>query len=65
MEGIMVWSIIYWVIVIGLIALFVISFTLFIRRLFVNQTVKMNKIAEIEKKLDNIIELLEKDRQPR
>ncbi|MDT9724093.1 DUF4083 domain-containing protein [Xylanibacillus composti] len=61
----MVWSIIYWVIVIGLIALFVISFTLFIRRLFVNQTVKMNKIAEIEKKLDNIIELLEKDRQPR
>lgn len=48
------------VIFVGLMALFVISFTLFIRRLLINSSIKSNQSVEIEKKLDKIIELLEK-----
>lgn len=51
---------IYQVIVLGLIVLFVVSFTLFIRRLLLNQQAKKHQLNELEKKLDKIIELLDK-----
>ena len=56
-------SIVYLIIIIGLIALFVVSFTLFIRRLLINSSIKSNRSIEIEKKLDKIIELLEIDKK--
>ncbi|WP_394514359.1 DUF4083 domain-containing protein [Priestia aryabhattai] len=56
-------SIVYLVIVIGLIALFVISFSLFMRRLLINSSLKTKHSIEIDKKLDKIIELLEKDKK--
>jgi hypothetical protein len=62
MGGLNVASIVYLCIIIGLIALFVVSFTLFIRRQLINSFVKSNQSVEIEKKLDKIIELLEKDK---
>ncbi|MDP5274104.1 DUF4083 family protein [Chengkuizengella axinellae] len=43
-----------------LIILFVVSFVLFIRKLLVNSSAKVVHNAEISKKLDRIIELLEK-----
>ncbi|MGW5887727.1 DUF4083 domain-containing protein [Priestia megaterium] len=57
-------SIVYLIVIIGLIALFVVSFTLFIRRLLINSSIKSNRSIEIEKKLDKIIELLEIDKKP-
>lgn len=39
----------------------VISFTLFIKRLLINATLRNNHSKEIELKLDRIIDLLEKD----
>ena len=51
---------IYQVIVLGLIVLFVVSFTLFIRRLLLNQQAKKHQLNELEKKLDKIIELMDK-----
>ncbi|MBO8173309.1 MAG: DUF4083 family protein [Bacillaceae bacterium] len=48
------------IVVIALVILFVISFTLFIRRLLVNSTEKVNQLRQIEKKLDQLIELMEK-----
>ncbi|KQL33635.1 DUF4083 domain-containing protein [Psychrobacillus sp. FJAT-21963] len=51
---------IYQVIVLGLIVLFVVSFTLFIRRLLLNQQAKQHQLNELEKKLDKIIELIDK-----
>ncbi|MBM7609811.1 Na+-transporting NADH:ubiquinone oxidoreductase subunit NqrF [Lysinibacillus composti] len=42
--------------VFGLIILFVVSFTLFIRRVLINSTIKNNEANEVEKKLDKIIE---------
>ncbi|WP_397538670.1 DUF4083 domain-containing protein [Rummeliibacillus pycnus] len=53
---------IYQIIVLGLIVLFVVSFTLFIRRLLLNQKAKRNQVNELEMKLDKIIELMEKDK---
>lgn len=50
------------VIVLGLVILFVVSFTLFIRRLLVNQQVKNSQLNELEKKLDKIIGLMEKEK---
>lgn len=47
---------------IGLVLLFVISFTLFVRRLLVNSAVKNNQLKEIGKKLDRIIEHMEIDK---
>ncbi|WP_077618185.1 DUF4083 domain-containing protein [Bacillus sinesaloumensis] len=64
MEGLNVVSIVLMVIVIGLIALFIVSFTLFIRRIVMRSSVKDNQTNEIEKKLDKIIELLEKNKTP-
>jgi len=51
---------IYQVIVLGLIILFVVSFTLFIRKLLLNQQAKKHQLNELEKKLDKIIELMDK-----
>ena len=51
---------IYQIIVLGLIVLFVVSFTLFIRRLLLNQQAKKHQLNELEKKLDKIIELMDK-----
>ncbi|MED4063076.1 DUF4083 domain-containing protein [Priestia megaterium] len=56
-------SIVYLVIVIGLIALFIVSFSLFMRRLLINSSLKTKHSSEIDKKLDKIIELLEKDKK--
>ncbi|MGG0309102.1 DUF4083 family protein [Priestia megaterium] len=56
-------SIVYLIIIIGLIALFIVSFTLFIRRLLINSSIKSSCSIEIEKKLDKIIELLEIDKK--
>ncbi|PFK65077.1 DUF4083 domain-containing protein [Priestia megaterium] len=64
MDHFNVFSIVYLIIIIGLIALFVVSFTLFIRRLLINSSIKSNRSIEIEKKLDKIIELLEIDKKP-
>jgi len=52
---------IYQVLVLGLIVLFVVSFSLFIRRMLLNQQAKMHQLNELEKKLDKIIELMDKD----
>ncbi|KMJ59847.1 DNA mismatch repair protein MutT [Bacillus sp. LL01] len=54
-------SIVY-LILIGLIVLSVVSFTFIIRSLYINSSAKSKKTGEIEKKLDKIIALLEKDR---
>lgn len=62
MEGFYVVSALFWCVIIALIVLCVVSFTLFIRRLLINSSAKHHHIAEVEKKLDKIIELLEKDR---
>jgi len=43
--------------------LFVISFSLFMRRLLINSSLKTKHSIEIDKKLDKIIELLEKDKK--
>ncbi|MDI2588806.1 DUF4083 domain-containing protein [Psychrobacillus sp. NEAU-3TGS] len=51
-------EIIYQIIVWGLIILFVISFTLFIRRLLLNQQAQKNQLKEIEKKLDKLMRLM-------
>ncbi|MCM3155795.1 DUF4083 domain-containing protein [Priestia megaterium] len=63
MDSFSLVSIVYLVIVIGLISLFVVSFSLFIRRLLINSSLKNNHSIEIDKKLDKIIELLEKDKK--
>ncbi|MFE7083524.1 DUF4083 domain-containing protein [Priestia megaterium] len=63
MDSFSLVSILYFVIVIGLIALFVVSFILFIRRLLVNSSLTTNHSIKIDKKLDKIIELLEKDKE--
>ena len=54
---------IYQVIVLGLIVLFVVSFTLFIRRLLLNKQAKNHQLNEIEKKMDKIIELMDFKKQ--
>ncbi|ESU33505.1 hypothetical protein G3A_06185 [Bacillus sp. 17376] len=53
-------SIIYLGLVVALIVLFAFSFTLFIRRMLINSSQKRNQTVEIEKKLDKVIELLDK-----
>ncbi|MBE5103375.1 DUF4083 family protein [Bacillus aryabhattai] len=53
MDHFNVISIVYLIIIIGLIALFVVSFTQFIRRLLINSSIKSNRSIEIDKKLIN------------
>ncbi|WP_083248979.1 DUF4083 family protein [Bacillus solimangrovi] len=50
-------------IMICLFVLCIVSFSLFIRRLLTNSTVKANHSVEIDKKLDKIIELLEENKK--
>lgn len=54
-------SIVY-LILMGLIVLSVVSFTFIIRSLYANSSAKSKRNDEIEKKLDKIISLLDKDR---
>ncbi|WP_415813288.1 DUF4083 family protein [Mesobacillus thioparans] len=61
MESFNIASLIILGIVIILIILFVVSFTLFIRRMIINTSAKRIQTTEIEKKLDGIIALLEKN----
>ncbi|MCM3618426.1 DUF4083 domain-containing protein [Sutcliffiella horikoshii] len=61
MAGYDISSITY-LILFGLIVLSVISFIFIIRSLYSNSSAKSKKSDEIEKKLDKIIALLEKER---
>ncbi|TYS67433.1 DUF4083 domain-containing protein [Sutcliffiella horikoshii] len=52
---------IFQLVVFGLLILGSLSFTLFIRRLLVNASIKNQRLNNIEQKLDTIIEKLEKE----
>ncbi|ENQ3112280.1 DUF4083 domain-containing protein [Bacillus cereus] len=56
-----IFILIYICLVIGLIVLFFISFTLFIKRVLQSSAVKKQQVMHMNQKLDRIIELLEKD----
>ncbi|EJQ43073.1 hypothetical protein BWGOE4_19770 [Bacillus mycoides] len=58
-----IFTLIYTCLVIGLIVLFFVSFTLFIKRLLQNNTMKKQHVINMNQKLDRIIELLEKDKK--
>ncbi|HDX9653136.1 MULTISPECIES: DUF4083 domain-containing protein [Bacillus] len=58
-----IFTLIYTCLVIGLIVLFFLSFTLFIRRVFQNSVAKKQQVMHMNEKLDRIIELLEKDKK--
>ncbi|WP_242214253.1 DUF4083 domain-containing protein [Bacillus cereus group sp. BfR-BA-01383] len=58
-----IFTLIYTCLVIGLIVLFFISFTLFIKRLLQNSAAKKQHVFNMNQKLDRIIELLEKDKK--
>ncbi|MEH6935457.1 MULTISPECIES: DUF4083 domain-containing protein [Bacillus] len=58
-----IFTLIYTCLVIGLIVLFFVSFTLFIKRLLQNNTMKKQHVINMNQKLDWIIELLEKDKK--
>ena len=60
MENISILGMILIIIVLGLIILFVISLTLFIRRLLINSSARSNESNELGKKLDILIEQNEK-----
>ncbi|WP_232697252.1 DUF4083 domain-containing protein [Brevibacillus daliensis] len=55
-------SIIYLSVIFALIILFIVSLTLFVRRLLIHSSAKRTHSIEMNKKLDKIIELLEKDK---
>ncbi|WP_100405665.1 DUF4083 domain-containing protein [Bacillus solitudinis] len=54
--------VIYQIIAFGLITLFILSFTLFIKRLLKNSVEKNNQLKTLEKKLDKVIEILEEEK---
>ncbi|ATI52374.1 DUF4083 domain-containing protein [Bacillus cereus] len=58
-----IFTLIYICLVIGLIVLFFISFTLFIKRVLQSSAVKKQQVMHMNQKLDRIIELLEKDKK--
>ncbi|KLA29725.1 MULTISPECIES: DUF4083 domain-containing protein [Bacillus cereus group] len=58
-----IFTLIYTCLVIGLIVLFFLSFTLFIRRVFQNSVAKKQQVMHMNEKLDRIIEFLEKDKK--
>ncbi|MBE5105032.1 DUF4083 domain-containing protein [Bacillus thuringiensis] len=60
-----IFTLIYTCLVIGLIVLFFISFTLFVKKLLQNTSVKKQHVINMNQKLDRIIELLEKDKKQR
>ena len=55
-------GIVFQVIVILLILLFILSFTLFIRRMLITQKKKAEDSMKMDQKLDKIIELLEQEK---
>ena len=55
-----IFALIYFCLVIGLIVLFFVSFTLFIKRLLQK---RKQHVINMNQKLDRIIELLEKDKK--
>ncbi|KAA0766157.1 DUF4083 domain-containing protein [Bacillus sp. SH5-2] len=58
-----IFTLIYTCLVIGLIVLFFLSLTLFIRRILQNNAAKKQHVMNMNQKLDRIIELLEKDKK--
>ncbi|MGE7861123.1 DUF4083 domain-containing protein [Bacillus mobilis] len=58
-----IFTLIYTCLVIGLVVLFFLSFTLFVRRLLQNSAAKKQHVIHMNKKLERIIELLEKDKK--
>ncbi|TPV46839.1 DUF4083 domain-containing protein [Bacillus dicomae] len=58
-----IFTLIYTCLVIGLVVLFFLSFTLFIRRVLQNGAAKKQHVINMNEKLDRIIELLEKDKK--
>ncbi|MGH0541637.1 DUF4083 domain-containing protein [Bacillus cereus] len=58
-----IFTLIYTCLVIGLIVLFFLSFTLFIRRLLQKSAAKKQQVMHMNQKLDRMIELLEKDKK--
>ncbi|MCU4987948.1 DUF4083 domain-containing protein [Bacillus cereus] len=58
-----IFTLIYTCLVIGLIVLFFLSFTLFIKRVLQNSAAKKQHLINMTEKLDRIIELLEKDKK--
>ncbi|AYF06033.1 MULTISPECIES: DUF4083 domain-containing protein [Bacillus] len=58
-----IFALIYACLVIGLIILFFLSFTLFVRRLMQNSAAKKQHVINMNKKLERIIELLEKEKK--
>ncbi len=58
-----IFTLIYTCLVIGLIVLFFLSFTLFLRRLLQSSAAKKQQVMHMNQKLDRMVELLEKDKK--
>ncbi|HDR4734459.1 TPA: DUF4083 domain-containing protein [Bacillus cereus] len=58
-----IFTLIYTCLAIGLIVLFFLSFTLFIKRVLQSSAAKKQQVMHMNQKLDRIIELLEKDKE--
>ncbi|KMN45135.1 DUF4083 domain-containing protein [Bacillus sp. LK2] len=58
-----IFTLIYTCLVIGLIVLFFISFTLFIKKILQNTAVKKQHVINMNQKLNRIIELLETNKK--
>ncbi|MGH0499350.1 DUF4083 domain-containing protein [Bacillus wiedmannii] len=58
-----IFTLIYTCLIIGLIVLFFLSFTLFLRRLLQSSAAKKQQVMHMNQKLDRMIELLEKDKK--
>ncbi|AUD25488.1 DUF4083 domain-containing protein [Bacillus cereus group sp. BC251] len=58
-----IFTLIYTCLVIGLIVLFFLSFTLFIKRVLKSSVAKKQQVMHMNQKLNRIIELLEKDKE--
>lgn len=58
-----IFTLIYTCLVIGLIVLFFLSFTLFIKRVLQSSAAKKQQVMHMNQKIDRIIELLEKDKE--
>ncbi|HHT7082984.1 MULTISPECIES: DUF4083 domain-containing protein [Bacillus cereus group] len=58
-----IFTLIYTCLVIGLIVLFFLSFTLFIKRVLQSSAARKQQVMHMNQKLDRIIELLEKDKE--
>lgn len=61
-DGLNIGAILFQGIILLLIILFIVSLTMFVRRMLINQETKAKSNVEIEQKLNRIIELLEKEK---